>query len=148
MLLSGQFYRSADSYLKENERTDIAAYVILGGWVEASYLTSLAANEGKEASRERLAEQKETVSTLLQVLENNADPEFKEGDNMQILRKIESLYANVQTTYHYAEPVTDVERKTTTIRSKTIYEMSDEQLAQISEAISALRKNNNRMSHE
>jgi hypothetical protein len=141
LVLSGRFYREADIYLKENDRADIASYVLLGGWVEATYLTALAANEGTQASRIRLAEQKETIKTICEVLETTADDEFKSSELFTLLKALNTTYLDVVKTYTYAQPEVVPEKKTTIIKSSSTYSMSDEQLDTITELIIALRKN-------
>lgn len=139
LVLSGKFYGEADEYLKENERYDIAGYVLLGGWAEATYLTAIAAAGGNKASRDRLAEQGQTVKTLIEVLEDAAEEEFKSGAIMELLRELEVEYKSVEKTYTYVEPVTDAQKKTTVIKSKSGYEMSDGTLESITERVTALR---------
>ncbi len=139
LVLSGQFYRAADEYLKENERFDIASYVLLGGWAEASYLTSLAASEGVEASIQRLAEQKESVKTLLDVLNSTAEDSFKKSEAFQTLAKINTAYSQVSRTYTYAAPEVIPEQKTTRIHSQSTYTMSAEVQKEITELLNVLR---------
>jgi len=139
LLLSGKFYREADDYLKENERYDIAGYVLLGGWAEATFLTAAAASEGTQASRDRLAEQEQTIETLIQVLDNSAEEEFKSGAIMEILRELQKDYDAVEKTYTYVAPATDSETKTTYIKSASTYEMSEETLGNITKKVNMLR---------
>lgn len=139
LLLSGQFYRDADGYLKENDRLDIAAYVLLGGWVEATYLTALAANEGIEASRTRIAEQKVTVKTLLDVLDSTGDQEYKSGKIHSSLKSMATIYEEVTKTYTYVEPEVQADRKMTLIKSTSNYSISDDQLIRITELLTEMR---------
>ena len=139
LVLSGKFYGEADEYLKENERYDIAGYVLLGGWVEATYLTAVAAAGGAEASRERLAEQGQTVETLIEVLEGAAEEEFKSGEIMELLRELLIDYKNVEKKYDFVEPVTYANKKTTVIKSRSQHQMSDETLKSITEKVTMLR---------
>lgn len=139
LVLSGQFYRDADGYLKENDRIDIAAYVLLGGWVEATYLTALAANEGTEASRTRIAEQKVTVQTLLDVMESTGDKEYKSGKLHSSLKDMAAVYKEVSKTYTYVEPEVQADRKMTLVKSTSTYTISDDQLNRITELLTEMR---------
>lgn len=139
LLLSGKFYGEADEYLKKNERYDIAAYVLLGGWAEATHLTAIAAAGGTQASRNRLAEQGQTIKTLIEVLEGAAETEFKSGAIMELLRELYIDYKSVEQTYTYVKPETDAENKTTTIKSSSQYEMSDETLEALTEKVAIMR---------
>ncbi|MFN2422747.1 MAG: hypothetical protein ABR572_03125 [Cryomorphaceae bacterium] len=139
LLLSGKFYSEADQYLKENERYDIAAYVLIGGWAEATHLTAIAAAGGTKASRDRLAEQGQTVKTLIDVLEDTAEDEFKSGEVMELLRELSLAYNSVEKQYEYVEPVTNTQKKTTSIKSVSKYQMSDETFELIKERVAKLR---------
>lgn len=140
LILSGKFYQEADNYLKENERFDIAAYILLGGWVEATYLTGIAATEGKQAPVQRLAEQKNSVQTLIDVLVQTADTDFARGEIMTALKALHETYQEVKSTYTYKEPVTDADKKSTTIRSTTVYDMDSDLKNRIVEQVAALRE--------
>lgn len=139
LMLSGKFYREADNYLKDNDRVDIAAYVLLGGWVEATYLTAAAAAAGTEASRNRLAEQKMTVKTLREAVEQTADQTFLDGEIMERLYFLEELYVRVKTQYTFNEAKTDQEMKRTVINSTSTYEMDDELMEEIYGTLKDLR---------
>ncbi len=139
LILSGKFYEEADRYLKENERYDIAALVLAGGWVESSYLTALAAKGGNMEAKQRLAEQYGAVKTLSEVLKSVADSEFAKGAFMKGIEELETIYSQLEVKYTYMEPVTNPEKKLTVIKSETKFEMNDEQVQLISDKINALR---------
>jgi len=141
LMLSGKFYYAADEYLKENERFDIASYILLGAWAEAAYLTSLAAQEGVEVSRTRLAEQKESVKTLLEVIDRSGGSEFHKSETYKTLSALNKAYTQVERNYQYAEPEVDAEKKTTKVKSITTYQMDNETLALIHELVKQLRNN-------
>jgi hypothetical protein len=71
---------AADSYLKENERYSAAAQIILGGWTEALYIAIDIAKSTRDfAIIERLAEQKYSLSNLMDMLQNYShDPAIAE----------------------------------------------------------------------
>lgn len=139
LLLSSRFYEAADEYLKANDRLEIAALVLLGGWVESSYLTAISASNGNSEARERLAEQQTSIKTLASVLETVAGKEFAKGPIMKSIRELNGLYAQLEMTYTYVKPITNPEQKITVIESVSKYEMSDEQLLGITEKLTTLR---------
>ncbi len=139
LMLSGRFYSEADSYLKENQRYDIAALVLTGGWIESTYITSLQASNGNADAIARLAEQKATVKTIRDALAKTCDVEFLKGDIYKYIITLADLYDKVEHTYTYVEPETLPEQKTTILRSSSSYAMSNELLNQVSEVLSALR---------
>jgi hypothetical protein len=79
--IANEVYMSADSYLKENERYGAAAQIILGGWIEAVYIAIDIAKSTRDFDIiERLAEQKYSLSNLMDMLQNyESDPVIAEN---------------------------------------------------------------------
>lgn len=139
LYLSGKFYEATDIYLKENERYDLAALVLTGGWVETTYLTAIEATNGNRDARNRLAEQKATISTLCDVLHASTDKQFTTSSIMTSLDSLNNIFTNVKIDYTYSEPQTDAGKKQTVITSKSEFVMNDDLLKQISERIQRIR---------
>lgn len=140
LILSGIFFQEADNYLKENERVDVAAYVLLGGWVEATYLTAMAAADGDEAPTQRLAEQRASIATLIDVLGQTASSDFANSEVMDALKALHSSFNEVTYSYQYKDPLTDADKKRTTIKSTSSYTMDDDLKKRITAQVSALRE--------
>jgi hypothetical protein len=140
LFLSGRFYAAADGYLKENERYDVAALILTGGWIESAWLTSLEAVNGNERARTRLAEQKPTVSTLREVLQKTTGPAFAKSEIMKGMVELESMYRQVEHYYNYLPAEHMPDQKTTLIRSKTGYTISSDVVHELSEKLASLRK--------
>lgn len=63
-------YWSVDAYLKENERDNISALMIAGGWVEGLYIaTQVARSKDTPELRSRIAEQRLSLSDLLGLMD-------------------------------------------------------------------------------
>lgn len=137
--LTGRFYEEGDAYLKKNERYDIAGLIILGGWVESSHLTAQSALEGNREAQNRLAQQKKSSSTLMQVLEKTTDSNFKKSDLYQVLDSIAMAYTGVQVSYSYEKPQTDPVKKLTVLKSRTDYQVSDSLLQSIAALLASAR---------
>ena len=148
LFLSGKFYEAADQYLKENERYELAALILTGGWVESNYLTALSANAGNEPARERLAAQKKTINTLCDVLHSSTDSQFKSGITMKQLDSLKNAYSTVKHAYTFVKPETNAETKTTIINSESKFNLTDEELADISARIERIRNSIIKGSHE
>lgn len=139
LALTGQFYAEGNAYLKENDRYEIATLVLIGGWIEATYLTALTAMDGNEAARQRLSEQKMASNTLKGIAEMTTDDQFKSSEVYALLGNISEAFSGVSSSYTYVEPVTEEERKTTQLKSKTEYTMSDSTLQGITELLASAR---------
>ncbi len=139
LVLSSQFFREADLYLKDNNRVDVAALILTGGWIESAYLTTLAAKEGNQKALTRLAEQKKTIQTIQDVVRANCDVKMMDPAFMDALDSLQMSFGSLESNYEYHPPETDVANKTTTIKSKSNYAVSTEQFEELSARISNLR---------
>jgi hypothetical protein len=137
--LIGRFYEEGDAYLKKNERYDMAGLVILGGWIESSHLSAQSAIEGNNAARARVAQQKESSSTIVRALDKTADQNFKKSELYQVLDSIQEAYAGVRSSYSFEQPETKASEKVTVIKSKTDYQISDSLLASITALLRSAR---------
>lgn len=140
LLLSGTFYEAADAYLKENERYELAALVLLGGWIESTHLTAQIAQTGNEKAKVRLAEQKQTLNTLKEILGEMPENTIGNSGINKGLQALSKSYEEVTKTYTYVEPETDPDRKITFIKSKTTFEISDSTIVDIARHLDELRK--------
>jgi hypothetical protein len=78
--IANEVYVATDNYLKENERYNASAQIILGGWTEAMYIAMDIARESREIDVfERVAEQKYSLENLIEMLNANADDEIIAG---------------------------------------------------------------------
>ena len=141
LALVSDAYRAADDFLKNNERNDVAALILAGGWVESLYFALDAANQTKDKEIiRRVGEQKNTLSNLIKILQPYySKPEVTELVDQ--LNDLKTIYDQVEITYEYQEPVTDAENHITTITSKSDVKISDEQLQAITEKIKTIREN-------
>lgn len=89
-------YWDMDRYLKVNERENISALMIAGGWVEGLYIATQVAKRNPSAElRQRIAEQKLSLTDLIALLETYGDDETLQGARTD-LGSLAALYAEVQ----------------------------------------------------
>ncbi|MCC6372833.1 MAG: hypothetical protein IT236_17650 [Bacteroidia bacterium] len=138
MVLVGLAYRSSDSYLKNNRRNDISTVILAGGWIESMHFSMAAYKSKPDATiRERIAEQKQALNSLIKILGSNTSPEVTEITTL--LSDLSKIYEGVKLTYKYVPPITDSIHKITTINSITEVVISDEQLSQIAAKVNEIR---------
>ncbi len=137
--LVSEAYKTADDYLKENEKNDVASLVIIGGWLESVYFAGNAAIEtNNKEIIERVADQKSVLKTILAMLKQYRDKE--EYDDLAIeLEDLLTLFDQVTYTYEYIAPVTDEAAKVTTIKSKHTVTITPAQLTAIVDKVKAIR---------
>lgn len=83
-------YADLNGYLKENERIEISALLVAGGWLEALHLSAVYAADGNAEMRQRIAEQKYALNNLVDYYAKFGDkPSLKEmGEDLRALQTI------------------------------------------------------------
>lgn len=140
LYLISNSYRKADDYLQTSDRKQIGALVIVGGWIESLHFAGILGKGNKSADVvEMIGMQKHTINTILdKMLERYiVEPGIEEIYND--LDEIRMVFEKVNIKYEYVAPVTDKEKKTTTLKSKTTVEISDEVFNEIVEKIEVFR---------
>jgi hypothetical protein len=137
LVLSAQFFRASDVYLKENERDDVSTLILTGGWIEGMYL-AYNSSDGNSTMNQRMAEQKKTLDDIIELLESQED-----NDSVVSLKEklidLQTSFKGVSATYEYQKPEVDVNNKRTVLKSKTQHTISDELVNEIGNQIEAIR---------
>ena len=139
LVLVSAAYRSSNDFLKNNDRSEEAALIIAGGWIETLHFAIHAMRvKGNEDVKRRIAEQKNTLDNLISLLSAyQGNEEYSEL--LQKLNDLKSEFDKVQYKYVYQQPVTDEVVKTTTVTSKTEITITPEIIQGIGEKIAAIR---------
>jgi hypothetical protein len=124
MDIISETFLNSSSYLKENERQDVAAIVLVGGWVEGLYLAArLTKGQPIENNRlvDRILEQKLSFNIVQRLLEDNKT-KLDGTVNDEIIEMIDQL-----------QPLKENFEKVIVETTKpTVGEKSEEGIAQIS----------------
>jgi hypothetical protein len=134
--LNADLFHSADKYLKSNNKYDISAYILIGGWIESLHLAADAAKTN-EFLRIRLGEQKYAAASIDHLNKKFTDPAYE--PIRQEIERLCALFAQLESTYSYRKPIVDAETRTTYINSKTSVTVSDELLQSITAQIAKVR---------
>lgn len=138
VVLVSDIYKAGDDYLKSNDRNDIAALVLLGGWVESFYITCLEAKTGSAPFKKRIAEQKNGLMRLKEMLDKYPDNSAIQELTPQI-EKLAQDFSKVTSTYVFKRPeVINAEQKTI-LKGHTDHDISEATLADIIAHTLALR---------
>ncbi|MCB9164571.1 MAG: hypothetical protein H6592_09095 [Flavobacteriales bacterium] len=136
---SGVAFRAADKYLKQNQRHDVSALVLAGGWIESLYLTvSDPAAAGDQTIVNRIGEQKNALNALVELVQAS-DADGGAEKVVVGLKELQSLFDKVTSTYTYQEPVTDAGKKTTFINSTSSVTIAADQLKAIVAKVTDIR---------
>jgi hypothetical protein len=140
LVLLSRSYRKADTYLRENDRTDIGALILTGGWIESLYiLTQLAKSTSNRDIINRIGEQKHPLDNLIEVL---TPIYYKSNEYSELIDKFIDLayeFDGIIYSYSYKEPKIDVENKTIYINSQSRITISEYHLDVISQKVEAIR---------
>lgn len=90
-------YTDLNGYLKENNRVEISALVIAGGWMEALYLSTKYAAGKDAALKTRIAEQKYSLDNLIQYFDKFGDKESLREMRAD-LGKMQALFNEVEVS--------------------------------------------------
>lgn len=75
LAIVSEAYADLNGYLKENQRIEVSALVVAGGWLEALYLSTIYAMDGNQDLRQRIAEQRYALNNLVDYFEKFGDRE-------------------------------------------------------------------------
>lgn len=134
-------FHTLDAYLKENDRRNISALVITGGWIEGLYLaTSIAASQDEvpEDLKKRIADQKYSLEDLLELV-TSYQSNGGLNDIIEDLESLKKIYDQVDIEVEEGEITRDEATGVTVIGGSANYDLSDEQLAAIGERVREIR---------
>lgn len=135
---------NSSSFFEENDRQAMSTIVLVGGWVEGLYIaTNLVAPDADFRNNElvnRIIDQKLTLGTMLNLLDQNSDNEDVQNV-MTNVNELKKIFEKIEVTTSKIEPVTDEETKVTTLKSETSVSMSPETYNELKEKVKVIRSN-------
>jgi hypothetical protein len=133
MYLSVHSFNQMDQYLRENNRSNLSALMVIGVWVEGQYLATQVVKEAPHHDlAERIGEQKIILEKLILIVKNFA--ENKPFENLlNELNKIYELYKDIEITIIPGEPEPKEENGMLVFvqNEKSVVKITDEQLESI-----------------
>jgi hypothetical protein len=147
MDIISETFLNSSAYLKENERQDVAAIVLVGGWVEGLYLaTKLVGNNDIKDNKlvDRILEQKLSFNIVQRMLDDNKEKASGEQnkdiiDIMNDLQPLKMAFDKVKVETTESQVATQKETNVTTIKSQTSVSVSPEDFKQIQLVVDNLR---------
>ncbi len=141
MYISVSSFDKMDSYLRENNRSNISTLLVTGVWVEGLYLATQVAKDTKiDKINERIGEQKMALNDILIIVDNyKSDKNFYKLS--ESLTKLKDAFKNVKITYEAGESeMKEVNGVLTIVQNdKSIVTITDEDLAKIIETTKEVR---------
>ena len=138
-VLVSEAYKETDLYLKENDKDDVAALVLAGGWLEAMYIACKSVqDDNNQLIANRIAEQKSALESLIDMLGQLGTTD----DYTDLSSELEELYGifdEIEYVYEYIPSETDASTKTTVIKSKREINKTDELIYNITSKLMEIR---------
>jgi polyhydroxyalkanoate synthesis regulator phasin len=136
------FYWSADSYLEDNDRGEVASLVVVGGWIEATYIsTTMALNSPKNVEiRNRIAEQKLILKNLIMLMGSKSEGNDAEAKKLLAdLKSIKAILDKVGIENSTGKVISDEANQETEIQNTSNIAMSEELLNELNKEVTAIR---------
>lgn len=149
MDIISETFLNSSSYLKENDQQDVAAMVLVGGWIEGLYIgTQMVGNNPVQGNKlvDRIAEQKLSFSIVERMLQDNTK-NLQGQENRDITELINELH-NLKVAFDKIEVQTSSVKidegdtsAVTTLKSQTKITVTPEAFAELQAAVKSLRNN-------
>lgn len=144
LYLSIDSYTKIDTYLRENDRGQLSALMIIGVWIEAQYLATQVVKEYPDPMlKDRIGEQKIILNDLIMLAAPYCGRDEEFSQLCAYLQEIKEVYRDVRITYTLGEPVS-VEKDGGVVVEQTetsVVEMTEEQLKEIIDVTARIRDN-------
>ncbi len=144
MDIISETFMNSSSYLEENDRSAIAAIVLVGGWVEGLYLATQMVPDTTDLNTnklvERIVDQKLSLNIIQRLLDNNKD----NADVQTIIKDVEalkSIYDKIPMTASEKVTTTTDDQNVTTIESSSSYKITPEVFKELQEKVKVIRSN-------
>jgi len=145
MDIISETFMNSSSYLEENDRTAIAAIVLVGGWVEGLYLATQlvpdTANLQTNKLIKRIVDQKLSLNIVQRLLDDNKD----NTDIQAVMKDVHDLkiiYDKVpMSASAKANTATDEKTNVTTIESESKYKITREIFNELKDKVEVIRSN-------
>jgi hypothetical protein len=149
MDIISETFLNSSSYLKENDQQDVAAMVLVGGWIEGLYIgTQMVGNNPVQGNKlvDRIAEQKLSFSIVERMLQDNIKNQLGEEnrDIIELINELHGLKAAFDLIEVQTSSVKIDEKDTasiTVLKSQTKISVTPQAFLDLQAAVKSLRNN-------
>ncbi len=141
MNIISESYLATDAFLTENERQNVSALIIAGGWVEGLYIATKMAQAAPDNAvvKSRIAEQKLSLENLIGLLSSYQNDESVKTI-LGSLNDLKVIYSEVPSPAAETKVTVDPKTNTTELGANTEKkEISNEIIKKISDKVSEIR---------
>ncbi|MFT5617518.1 MAG: hypothetical protein ACI85I_000741 [Arenicella sp.] len=141
ILTTTQNFEKINYHLREQKRESLSILLLTGGWVEATYLTTLVYNKKpNSALKDKIGEQKIVLGQILLVLDVYRNkPGFPEL--IDDLRELQKVYDNIEIETKFVEPEMVEKNGELIFIDKSISEINitEDHIKQITSLVNSIR---------
>jgi hypothetical protein len=106
LFISIDSYNQIDKYLRENDRGQLSALMIIGVWIEGQYLATQVVDQFPDnILRDRIGEQKIILNDLLLLISPYCKRDSEFTELCKNLQNIKNEYREVRITYTQGDPI-------------------------------------------
>ena len=147
MDIISETFLNSSSFLKEQQRQDVAAIVLVGGWIEGLYIATQLIDDNTIKNNklaDRVLEQKLSFNIVERMLDDNKENENGEQNEDIInliseLQELKDAFDKVKVQTTQTEIVENTETNVTTLKSQTTVSVSQEDFKALQLAVNNLR---------
>jgi len=109
--LMSQAFKNADNFLKNANRKAVSAKILAGGWLESMhYACSLNERSGSDEIKRRIAQQKQSLASIIELLEQYNEDNTNDELLVQ-LADLKSSFDKIVLEYVYEAPSTEASKR-------------------------------------
>ena len=102
--MSTESFNNMEKYLREKGRNELSVLIVFGTWIESAYIVSYIANDNmSEEMKNRVAEQKESVEKINEILVSSSTDKYFANLARQ-LKPLNELYKKIKIEKIMREP--------------------------------------------
>jgi hypothetical protein len=131
-------YADLNGYLKENNRIEVSALVVAGGWIEALYLSTRYTEKDNPELNRRIAEQKYSLTNLITYFNEFGEQEKLNGMKAD-LASLQALFDRVKIGAGNTELKKEADG-VVVIGNQSTVDMGPETLKEIATKVAEIRK--------
>ena len=143
LLISTQNFNNINSYLQEQNRSNLSILLLTGGWIEALHILCQVAEDDKsEQLKEKIGEQKIILDNIKLLLEfyRQTDPNIQKFYDQ--IMQLDAIYSQININHVYAEPTFEEVNGMLVIKdnSTTTIEITDQDVEKIKATTAMIRE--------
>ncbi len=142
MYIISETFMNSNSFLKENQRPELAAIILAGGWLEGLYIaTEITKNtEDKTELKTRIIDQRLPLETLLGLFSK-----YDKDKNIEMIKKdfeqIQSIYNDIEISTSEITKELNAKTNVTSLKSKTTSNFSEKDFSKLAQLVTKIRNN-------